>query len=227
MFDLKKIKYMVCFLLLFIIFYEPMIIFYANVTTLFRENNKTILKEKTLKREINYLKKQIKEYELAQNNIQIAGDSSLILSKISLRNIYNFYDYLVISTSSTVKNKDEVINENGLVGFIYSHSKNTAKVKLLTGNNKISVKINDSYGLLGNYNSRTKLFMVKTIKNVENIKEGDIVVTSGLASESENLYIGKVKKVNKKGIEPIIYVKSDVDFNNLNYLFVRHKSWPI
>ena len=56
--------------------------------------------------------------------------------------------------------------------------------------------------------------------NYNQIKKGDIVTTSGLSDIPEGIYIGKVEKITKKGIKQVVYVKSQVDFDNLNYLYV-------
>jgi len=221
MFKKNNIKYIFITIFCFFVFHSPILVFISNVTTIFRFDNRLIMQQKVYKREIDRLKRSISEYNLAQRNMALAGDSSLILSKISIRNMYDFYDYLIVSTPYTVKNNDEVINEDGLVGFVVSHSKNIAKVKLLTGKNKLSIKINTSYGLLEKYNPKTKLFIVNNLKNIESIKVGDTVETSGLSDESPHLYVGKVYKVNP--LNNSLFVKSDVDFDNLNYLFIRGK----
>ena len=41
-----------------------------------------------------------------------------------------------------------------------------------------------------------------------------------IAESSEKIYIGKVADIKITDIEKILYVKSDVDFNNINYLYV-------
>ena len=217
----KNIRYIIIILFSFFVFHESILVFSSNVLTMFRFDNRLLLEESAYKKEIDRLKLSISDYKKAQQNMILAGDSSLIISKISLRNIYNFYDYLVVSTSSTVSNGDEVINEDGLVGFVISHSKHLAKVRLLTGKHKLSIKINTSYGLLEKYNPKTKCFLVSNVKNIESIKIGDTVETSGLSKESPHLYVGKVYKVNN--INNSVLVKSDVNFDNLNYLYVRGK----
>ena len=93
---------------------------------------------------------------------------------------------------------------------------------MITGSKSLSVKINNSYGLLHSYNPKNHTFFVSNIRNIDEIKKGDTVETSGLSNESAGLYIGKVDKVIKE-VEPKVIVKSDVNFNNLNYLYVRSK----
>ena len=211
--------YIVLIVFLFIIFHSSIINLIANINTLFNNDNRYIMLEKTYNDRIDNLKREISEYE-KQTNLSISKDESLILSKVALRNIYDFYDYLIINTSRVVEPKKAVINENGLVGIVKSNEKTNAKVSLITGENKISVKVNQSYGLLGEYNKHTKLFKINNINNYNMIKKGDIVTTSGLSDIPEGIYVGKVEKINKKGIKQVVYVKSQVDFDNLNYLYV-------
>lgn len=225
MFD-KNIKYFIIIVFGLIIFSEPILIFSANVLTLFREDNRFYMQERIYKQEIDNIKQNIKYYNEAHKKLDITEDNSLILTKIAVRNIGAFYDYLIIKTPSTLKKGDEVINEDGLIGFIESTSKNLAKVKMITGHKNLSVKINNSYGLLGSYNSKNHTFIVSNIRNIDEIKKGDTVETSGLSNESAGLYIGKVDKVIKE-VEPKVIVKNDVNFNNLNYLYVRSKRWSI
>lgn len=223
MFD-KRLSIFFFSILGVILLSEPLLIFSANILTLFRKDNRLTLQEVVYKKEIDDLKQNINYYNEAHKNLEITGDNSLILAKIAVRNIGNFYDYLIIKTPSTLKKGDEVINENGLIGFVESYSKSLAKVKMITGHKSLSVKVSNSYGLLNSYNPKNHTFLVKNIMNIDEIKAGDTVETSGLSYESKGLYIGKVEKVIKDA-PPKIIVKSDVDFTNLNYLYVKSKRW--
>ena len=64
------------------------------------------------------------------------------------------------------------------------------------------------------------MFLINNINNYEKINIGDTVTTSGLSNLPDNIYIGKVSEIKMKGIEQLVYVKSDVNFDNLNYLYV-------
>ena len=203
----------------FVIFHEPIIILFSNINTIFKEDNRVLLIEKGYEERLNNLKREISDYE-SNSNLEISKDKSLILSKLSFRDIYDFYDYLIINTSTKVSVGDAVINEKGLVGIIESNDLKSAKVSLITGKNKISVRVNNSYGLLGNYNKKDKVFIINNINNYEKINIGDVVTTSGLSNLPDNIYIGKVSKIKMKGIEQLVYVKSDINFDKLNYLYV-------
>lgn len=137
----------------------------------------------------------LKLYGLKENYINIT------YSKVLLRDIYEFYDYITldIGENQNVKKGDIVISEYGLVGTITNVSKNTSKVQLISNKDtNISVKINNSYGIL--YGENGKLY-VKNIKIEGEIKEGEEVVTSGLTSIPEGIKIGNVKKISKDSLE--------------------------
>lgn len=219
----KKSKYIIFIILFFMMFHSNIIFFISNINSLFNKDNKYELLKNTYETRGDNLNKEISEYEKI-SNLDLTKDKSMILSKVALRDIYDFYDYLIISTSYKAKAGDAVLNEKGLVGIVEDSSMKEARVNLLTGANKISVKVNNSFGLLGLYNKRTKLFRITNITNYESINKGDIVTTSGLSSIPENIYVGEVVKINKKGIEQEIYVKSDIDFENLNYLYVLNST---
>ena len=218
---IKKIPeiWIIILIVCFVIFHEPIVILFSNINLLFKTDNRIALIEKGYEDRLNNLKKEISDYE-SNSNLEISKDKSLVLSKLSLRDIYDFYDYLIINTSTKVNVGDAVINEKGLVGIIESNDLKSAKVSLITGQNKISVKVNNSYGLLGNYDKRNKVFLISNINNYEKINIGDTVTTSGLSNLPDNIYIGKVSEIKMKGIEQLVYVKPDVNFDNLNYLYV-------
>ena len=215
----KKIINIILLVFLFIMFHSNIINLIANINSIFNKNNKYELLKESYESRIDNLNREIAEYE-SNNNLEISKDKSLILSKVALRDIYNFYNYLIISTSYKTTVGNAVINENGLVGIIDDSSNKEARVSLITGKNKISVKVNNSYGLLGLYNKKSKLFKVNNITNYETINVGDIVTTSGLSDIPSDIYVGKVVKIENRGIEQEVYVKSDVNFDRLNYLYV-------
>lgn len=217
----KSILVVLISILCLIIFHNNIITLISNISSIFRKDNRLDLVTNTYKLRVDNLSREISEYE-SNSNLDISKDRSLILAKVSLRNIYDIYDYLVISTSSMVGDNKAVLNEKGLVGITDASSKENAKVRLLTGKNKVSVKINNTYGLLGNYDKKTKLFKMNNLSNYEKIKKGDVVTTSGLNEIPGNIYVGRVVKTKKEGFKEIVYVKSDVDFNDLNYLYVAN-----
>ncbi len=171
----------------------------------------------------NKVKYYQNEYKKMQQLLDInVGDYDIIYSKIILRDIYAFYEKIVISKGSNdgVKKQDLVVNELGVIGVVNNVYKNSCEVILLTNSlMQLSVKINDSYGIL---TSDDKQIIVKNIKLDKKINVGDLVYTSGLTNIPENFLIGKVKdiKEDKLGLEYIIEVDSISNLQNINYVAI-------
>ena len=156
------------------------------------------------------------------NEFNIASNLNLIISKVYLRNIYNFTSTLTIYKGSNLGISDgmAVINDKGLIGVIDSASSDTSVVKLITNNSSnISVRINDSYGTLKMLDNK---LVVKDLTADALISIGDSIYTSGLGDLPKDIYVGKVVDVtlNNTEIEKIIEVSPAVDLNNINYVLV-------
>ena len=192
----------------------------GNISALFRKDNINLIEIQVLKDKIEYLEKQLLEYQSSHPKLPIYTGTSYILAKTSLRSIYDFYDSIIISTDNKVNINSPVVNEDGLIGFISETDGYSSKVELLTTNNKLSVKVCESYGLLYGYDNKQKLLIISNINNYEEINTECKVTTSGLQGIREGLKIGSVANVITKGIEKVVYVKPYVDYDNLNYLYV-------
>ncbi len=210
----------VAVLFLFIITHNAIMTALGNTLSFFRENNRKVLYDVTLKRENEHLKQIISEYEKSMANLKIYEDHPHVLGKIAIRNIYDFYDFLIIAVDNKVENNSLVLNEHGLVGIVEDSNKTTAKVKLLTGKIKLSVKIGETFGMLDLYDKTNKEFIIHNIDNYKKIEIGTEVTTSGLQEIAADIPIGKVKRTEQKGVEQIVYVEPFVDFDSLNYLMV-------
>lgn len=210
----------VAVLFLFIITHNAIMTALGNTLSFFRENNRKVLYDVTLKRENEHLKQVISEYEKSMANLKIYEDHPHVLGKIAIRNIYDFYDFLIIAVDNKVENNSLVLNEHGLVGIVEDSNKTTAKVKLLTGKIKLSVKIGETFGMLDLYDKTNKEFIIHNIDNYKKIEIGTEVTTSGLQEIAADIPIGKVKRTEQKGVEQIVYVEPFVDFDSLNYLMV-------
>ena len=108
-----------------------------------------------------------------------------------------------------------VINSKGLVGVISKTFSHTSYVDLITnGDLSISVKVNNSYGILKNGH-------ITNIVNYSDIDEGTPIYTSGLTKVVEGIKVGDVRKVSldKYQLEKIIDVDI-IPLENLNFVFV-------
>lgn len=156
------------------------------------------------------------------NEFNIANNFNLIVSKVYLRDIYDFTNTLTIykGTNSGLKEGLAVINNFGLIGTIKSVSDEASVVELITSkNSNISVRINDNYGILKMDNG---VLVVKDLVANSDISIGDEIYTSGLGNLPSDIYVGKVINVslNNTEIEKIIEVDLAVDLNNINYILV-------
>lgn len=156
------------------------------------------------------------------NEFNIANNFNLIVSKVYLRDIYDFTNTLTIykGANSGLKEGLAVINNSGLIGTIKSVSDEASVVELITSkNSNISVRINDNYGIL---KMDKGVLVVKDLVANSDISIGDEIYTSGLGNLPSDIYVGKVINVslNNTEIEKIIEVDLAVDLNNINYILV-------
>lgn len=169
------------------------------------------------------LEKEIKE--INENNALTYKNLNLTLSRVKYRDVYDFMNTLTIYKGflDGVSVNDAVLTNNGLVGVIEKTFAHYSVVRLITNEqSNISVKINNSIGVLKFQNNK---LIVSNINNYENINIGDEVYTSGLGNIDEGIYVGKVKniKLNNTEIEKIIEVSINEPLENINYLYIwRH-----
>lgn len=213
---MKKNKEYIILLFLFLLG-----IFIFNINT-FSLND---YQEKTLNSLSNiYCENIKKDYEelLEANQFLITNNLNAILTKVKFRNIYNYKNSLTIykgSRDNIVKGM-LVLDENGLVGIIDKVYKNNSEVKLITNKDiNISVKINNSYGIL---KLRDGKIIVTDLTLYDEINVDDEVYTSGIGNLLGNIFIGKVKNIDidKNNIEKTLEISLGSNLNNLNYLYV-------
>ncbi len=163
------------------------------------------------------------EYEEMQKLLSIEVlDYQAIYSKVILRDIYAFYDEITIGKGSYdgVSKGDLVVNEKGVIGLVKSVNNHTSIVELLTNSNiELSVKINQSYGILTSVDNE---IIVKNVKLDDEIKVGDFVTTSGLTSVPGEILVGKVSeiKTDTLGLEYILEVDAVAYLQDISYVAV-------
>lgn len=213
---IKKYKDYIILLIVFLI-----IIFGSNISSIFmlfdtnlKLDNITNTYCKSVEQDYNAL--------LDSNSFQLQSNLNLIISKVMLRDIYEYKDTLKIYKGSSDKITEgmAVIVDNGLVGIIEDTKKNYSTVRLITNkNSNISVRIKDYYGILKMSDNR---LVVSDLNNYNDINVGDLIYTSGIGNVTGDLYVGKVKEIrlNNTEIGKNIIVELDYDIDNLNYLFI-------
>lgn len=190
------------------------LLFFYGVTyfvSFIKYSNKVDIETEYIVLENQELKKELKKL----SNIEYKEG---IVSKVMVRDLYSFYDEVILNVGGDkVNEKDIVIVEDSLVGIVYKVNKNTSKVKLLSSNFNISVRINDVYG---NFNNG----IVTMIDKYSDIKKGDLVYTSGLDDVLGDIYIGKVSSVSEDKENLGLIVEVDYKDNyDLNYVIVKGK----
>jgi len=186
-----------------------------------------ITKYKETLKELNDLKKTL---DLENSLIEYDKINCYTIN----RNIGLWYKKLTLDKgkSSGISKNMAVITKSGLIGKVIRTTNKTSSVKLLTAinrNSQISVKIEvDSeylYGLLTDY--KDGLFTIEGITDNREIKKGTLVTTTGL----DNIYpsgilVGIVVDSKKDSFDLVktIYIKSKIDFDNINYVSVIKRS---
>lgn len=194
---------------------------------LFKENIYSWFKPKDYN--FNYLKENELDYYkneylklLEENNLKNDFESDYIFTKIIYRNTYDFYNKLIVYKGKdyNIKKDSAVVTDNSLVGVVSKVNKNSSEVILLYNDKfKLSVKINDTYGILESKNNE---LCINNIVSESNIKIGDIAYTSGLTNVRENIPVAYVESINisKDKLTKIVKVKEISNLKDMKYLII-------
>lgn len=176
------------------------------------------------------LKKEIEELKEVLNINNMLSDKSLINSSVINRDLDYWFDSLTIDKglNSGVFNNMAVVNNGVLIGITNNVSNFNSDVFLLSNNKfpiSISVKIIfDDYELFGILNRyQDGFYEITGISDNVDIKEGSLVVTSGLGNIfPSGLEIGHVHFITRDNFDlsKTVYVKPSFDFNNIKYVTV-------
>lgn len=142
------------------------------------------------------------------------------------RNVSYWMNNVVIDKGKKdgIKKDNCVITSDGLIGKITNVNNNSSVVKLLTSSSyKVSVKVGNKFGILDDYDSKSKLFIVNSVDKDVTLSIGDDITTSGLGGVfPSGIFIGKVEKIknDEYGTSKIIYIKPNQDFNDIRYVTI-------
>ncbi len=213
---IKKYKdYIILLLIFLLIIFIPYINKFLYVFDYkLNEENITNLYCQSLETDYNAL--------LEANDFKISSDLNLVISKVLIRDIYDFTDTITIykGQDANLEKGQAVIDDAGLIGVISEVFKTTSQVQLLTNKNSyISVKIGSSYGILSFHDDT---LLVKDLQVYDEINRGDKIYTSGIGNLPGDIYIGEVAdiSIDATEIEKTVSVKPAVDFANINYVLV-------
>ena len=163
---------------------------------------------------------------------QVLSKDAYLNATVVNRNLGYWYNTITIDKGSKngVKVDMPVVVSEGLIGKVSKVTNFNSTVKLLTSddvNNKISVKISvdgkNVYGLLSGYDKSSRSFIVEGIADNTEIKEGDMVLTTGMGDIfPSGIFVGKVSKITKDNFDlaRTVEVKSDVNFDDIRYVTI-------
>ncbi len=218
------------------------IVFLKNKITGNEQENSDIasLKQENqnLKDENSKLQEQLRELEILKSENNTLKEYVNLKDKYSNfttvpayvieRSISNYEKIVVINagTDDGINENMPVISESGLVGYVISATKNTAKVQTIIDTaSSVSANISniqDSVILRGTLNN-TKTVKATYIPADSTILQGDQVVTSGLGGiYPKGILIGTVKSIVNTKNEADRYAEIEVatDFSRLETVLV-------
>ena len=208
--------------------------FFLNFSDV-RDENKELKKENDkLKAEIDEYSKLKEENERLQkvlnfkdekNNYDYIGTNIIGISGDSILN-----GYIVDRGKDDGIEKGMVVNSaDGLVGQVSSVGKNWAIVQCIVNENvKVAVMVDstrENTGILQGYKDyfNNNLAKVLNLPMDSEVKEGDVIVTSGLGGYyPKEIKIGEVVSVEEDRVKVMksAIVKPYVDFNKIEELFI-------
>ncbi|MEA2013750.1 MAG: rod shape-determining protein MreC [Thermodesulfobacteriota bacterium] len=169
-----------------------------------RKNRDLNARVVSLIKEVNDYREMSIEYGRLRKLMDLKDDSgfSTVVARVVGRNRLSGFRTILINkgTADGIKNDFPVIAEEGMVGRVIEVSWNVSKVLLLVDyNSNIDALIqrNRYRGVLqGSGKSECEL---KYVQRSEDVKVGDVVMSSGLAGVfPKGLVLGKVVEVNKE-----------------------------
>lgn len=171
------------------------------------------LKNKNYQKEIEALKKEL---ELNQT----LASYEKVTANVITRSPDTWQDMLIVDKGSKdgIEVDMAVMSQKGLIGRVIEVNNASSKIELLISSNessnhfpvRVSSSSGEAFGLLKNYDEKTQALVVTQLTGDTNIKEGDVVQTSGLGGNSPaNLPIGTVVKTKPDsfGLDREVYVK--------------------
>lgn len=213
----------------------------SDLITTYEENK--ILREqlsqyKGLIYEVQELRKENEELRKAIGETDSIRDYEPIHATVISRSPEQWIDEVTINKGEHhgVEANMVVITADGMVGKIRTAYEFTSKVQLLTGfdqYNRISATIskdgkNNIYGMIEGYDKESKSLVFRIIEESEkDVKEGDLVVSSGLGGVfPAGLVIGEVKEVgfDQYGLTRTALVEPAADVYEINHVIVVDRS---
>ncbi len=203
--------------------------FLTSINKFNQENIQLTKENEELLSQLVQLKEVARENEFLRQQMDLVSVESpqLILANVIGQNLSNFEKCLLINRGAkdgVEENAVVIIAENFLIGQVIELGNSFAKVQLITDpNSRVNALIQES-GVAGLVKSNQGLNLtVDLIPQGETIREGQTVVTSGLAGIfPSGLLIGQISQVISIDVQVFqeVRIKPVVDFKRLDKVFV-------
>lgn len=190
---------------------------------------------KMVKMENEELKKELLELQSLLQIDNVLSSYSYLNASVISRSIGSFSETIVLDkgeNSGVVKDMPVVVSE-GLIGKVIKTTTFTSTVRLLTANNsndKISVKIkvDDEYifGILNGYDILNDTYMISVSDVKQDVLNG-VVTTTGMGDIfPSGIILGKIVgyETDNFDLSLILKMKSDVNFNDINYVKILKRN---
>lgn len=180
------------------------------------------------------LQKEITELKKLLNLNQNIAQYEVINATTTSRNKTYWFNTITIDkgTKSGIEKDMIVVTHDGLIGKIDSVTSITSVVKLITNNdinNKISVSVNGTNGLIDGYIVKENLLTMTALNKFIDIKSGDKVITTGMGGIfPSGISVGIVSsiEVDEYDVGKIIKITPSVDLSNIRFVAVLKRKTP-
>lgn len=177
------------------------------------------------------LKEEIESLKTSFGLESILSDFEVINGVVISRNPSYWLDEIVVNRGKDhgIEKGMCVVVSKGVVGYVKEVFSNYSIVILITNSsfNNTSVRINNSYLVL-EYNKDNGM-IVNQLDNSDDIKVGDVVLTSGLTDKyPSGITIGYVERIenNNLGTGKILYISLYYDIDDIRYVsFLKRLVW--
>lgn len=203
----------------------------SNLLNTFQENQKLRAHIDELAQDEVKLRNLKEENEALKKELDLKAtltDYDTVSAVVISRSPVTWQSQIIINKGSDahLKKGMPVLSGAGLIGSISEVNTNNAKVSLITDTNSssnrfsitIKAKSGDVNGIISGFDANTNQLIMTQMTSENEVQKGDLVQTSGLGGIiPKGLYVGKVAKIVKDdyGMTQKIYIKSDLDYNNI------------
>ncbi len=184
----------------------------------------------------NTLLRQQLGYKQGNPDFELAGAAILQrnpdLARVIAQDPSNLIYFLVVDQGSAdgVKVGMPIVTPQGLAGRVVATGTHWAKVLLIVDpSSSVNAVVQSTRATGVVQGTANGQLMIKYVPQGEAIKEGDLILTSGLGGNfPKRLLIGQVTQVRKRDIELFqeADIQSSVDFTRLEFVLILKKFTP-